>query len=94
MGRITSRGCARNYWITLDFVSCDPIVPGTANHRDRTHQIKLLSNNVFISRQPNQGESQGSNLTTDLLHSESSDKLSPFHSVTSLKCVANPPVFI
>ena len=42
MGQITSCGCARNDRITLDFVSCDPIIPGTATRRDSTHQIKLL----------------------------------------------------
>ena len=41
-GETQSRGCARNYWITLDFVLCDPIVPGAATRRDQIHQIKLL----------------------------------------------------
>ena len=34
MGRIICRGCTRNYWITLDYVSCDLIVPGTATQGD------------------------------------------------------------
>ena len=33
MGQITSRGCARNDRITLDFVSCDPVVPGAPTRR-------------------------------------------------------------
>ena len=37
MGRLTSRGCARNDRITFDFISCDPVVPGTATRRDSTH---------------------------------------------------------
>ena len=39
MGRITSRGCARNDRIILDFVSCDPVVPGAPTRRDPTHRL-------------------------------------------------------
>ena len=33
--------------ITLDDVKYDGVVPGTAKRRNPTHQIKLLSNDVF-----------------------------------------------
>ena len=41
MGQITSHGCARNNWITLDFVSCGPIIPGAATQCDQTCQVKF-----------------------------------------------------
>ena len=42
MGHLTSHGCAKKDRITLDFVSCDPAIPGTATRRDPTNQIKVL----------------------------------------------------
>ena len=49
MGRITSRGCARNYWITLDFVSCDPMFLAQPLDVIRPIRPSYLSNNVYVS---------------------------------------------
>ena len=49
MGRITSRGCARNYWITLDFVSCDPMFLAQPLDVIRPIRLSYLSNNVYVS---------------------------------------------
>ena len=49
MGQITSRGCARNYWITLDFVSCDPMFLAQPLDVIRPIRSSYLSNNVYVS---------------------------------------------
>ena len=52
MGRITSSGCARNDRITLDFVLCDPIVPGAATRRDPEVKCDLIVLGAATRRDP------------------------------------------
>ena len=45
-------GCARNDQITLNLVSCGPVIPSTPTECDSIcdsiHHIKLISNNVNL----------------------------------------------
>ena len=41
-------GCARNDQITLNLVSCGPVIPSTPTECDSIHHIKLISNNVYL----------------------------------------------